>query len=49
MEYEKVIQNRNDALRKLNSTFVQKQFRTYKQNLFPDIWEYAQSGGFVMM
>lgn len=49
MEYVKVIQKRNDALRKLNSTFVQNQFRTYKPNLIPDMWKYAQSGGFVKM
>lgn len=49
MEYVKVIQKRNDALRKLNSTFVQNQFRTYKSNLILDMWKYAQRGGFVMM
>ncbi len=49
MEYVKVIQTRNDNLRKLNSVFVQNQFKTYKPNLIPDMWKYAQSGGFVVM
>jgi hypothetical protein len=33
MEYVKVIPTRNDALRKLNSAFVQNQFKTYKPQL----------------
>ncbi len=40
---------RNDNLRKLNSLFVQNQFKTYKPNLISDMWKYAQSGGFVVM
>lgn len=49
MEYVKVIQNRNDNLRKLNSSLVQNQFKTYKPQLISDMWKYAQSGGFVIM
>ena len=49
MEYVKIIQARNDDLRKLNSAFVQNQFKTYKSNLISDMWKYAQSGGFVVM
>ncbi|SEQ76101.1 HNH endonuclease [Treponema bryantii] len=49
MEYVKLIQNRNDDLRKFNSTFVQHQFKTYKPNLISDMWRYAQSGGFVLL
>ena len=49
MEYVKVIQTRNDALRKLDSSFVQNQFKTYKPQLISDMWKYAQSGGFVVM
>ena len=49
MEYVKVIQARNDDLRKLNSAFVQNQFKTYKPNFISDMWKYAQSGGFVVM
>ena len=48
MEYVKVIQTRNDALRKLDSAFVQNQFKTYKPQLISDMWKYAQSGGFVI-
>ena len=43
------IQTRNDALRKLDSVFVQNQFKTYKPQLISDMWKYAQSGGFVVM
>ena len=49
MEYVKVIQTRNDALRKLDSAFVQNQFKTYKPQLINDMWKYAQSGGFMVM
>jgi len=49
MEYVKVIQTRNDALRKLDSAFVQNQFKTYKPQLISDMWKYAKSGGFVVM
>jgi 5-methylcytosine-specific restriction endonuclease McrA len=49
MEYVKLIQNRNDNLRKLNTSFVQNQFKTYKPQLISDMWKYAQSGGFVVM
>ena len=49
MEYVKIIQNRNDNLRKLNTSFVQNQFKTYKPQLISDMWKYAQSGGFVVM
>ena len=49
IQYVRLIQNRNDNLRILNSTFVQNQFRTYKPNLISDMWKYAQSGGFVLM
>ena len=49
MEYVKVIQTRNDALRKLDSAFVQNQFKTYKPQLISEMWKYAQSGGFVVM
>ena len=49
MEYVKVIQARNDDLRKLNSAFVQNQFKAYKPNLISDMWKYAQSVGFVVM
>ncbi len=49
IEYVKVIQTRNAALRKLNSAFVQNQFKTYKPQLISDMWKYAQSGVFVIM
>ena len=49
MEYVKVIQYRNEKLKKLDSVFVQDQFKTYKSNLISDMWKYAQSGGFVVM
>lgn len=49
MEYVKVIQTRNDVLRKLDSAFVQEQFKTYKPQLISDMWKYAKSGGFVVM
>lgn len=49
MEYVKLIQNRNDALRKINSPFVYEQFKAYKPTLISDMWKYAQSGGFVVM
>ena len=49
MKYVKLIQDRNDNLRKLNTAFVNNQFKTYKPNLIGDMWKYAQSGGFVVM
>ena len=49
LEYVKIIQTRNVELRKINSAFVHNQFKTYKQNLIPDMWKYAQSGGFMVM
>ena len=49
MEYIKIIQTRNDKLRKLNTSFIQNQFKTYKPQLISDMWKYAQSGGFVVM
>ena len=49
MEYIKIIQTRNYKLRKLNTSFIQNQFKTYKTQLISDMWKYAQSGGFVVM
>lgn len=49
MEYVKLIQNRNDDLRRISSSFVCEQFKTYKPSLISDMWKYAQSGGFVVM
>ena len=49
MEYVKIIQNRNENLKKINTSFVQNQFKTYKPQLICDMWKYAKSGGFVVM
>ena len=43
------IQIRNDELVRINSSFVQGQFKTYRQNLINDMWLYAKTGGFIEM